>query len=674
MEKNRKYFAQQSSKDKAGILSSKAESWFKTMESNGYLEKLRQTWMAYYGLSFSQSFAESHKITFSGEQSELVNLSVNHLKNIGEHIINMITSVRPSMEARSINTDAKSAIQTKLANGILDYYVREKRLEKYLERSVESAITLAGGYIKLEWNATAGKVYDFSEELNLPIYEGDIEFTNLSPMDVYFDGNKEDEDSDWVVCRSFKNRFDLIAKYPELEKEILALPAKNEYQTFDSTSLVHDETDLIAIYEFYHKRTESMPDGNYMLYLSPDAVLVDTNLPYRKIPVYRISPSFILGTPYGYTPLFDLLPIQEAINSLYSTILSNQNALGLTNILSPRGSDIDFSELGSGLNVIEYNQQAGEPKAMQLLSTPKEIFEFLKMLEGVMETLSGINSVTRGNPEKQLTSGNALALVQSMAIQFISRLQRSYVQLVEDIGTGIIDILKDYAQTPRIINIVGKYNKTYAKEFTGDDLNDITRVIVDISNPLSRTTAGRVQMAEQMLQMKIITNPKDYMSVINTGEIESLTDDTQRQIFLARQENEKMMNLEQVLTLYTDDHDYHIKEHANLMSDPDLRYNVDMMNLVYQHIQEHVDLLRTTDPALLQILQQQPLGPIAGSPANQPMQAPNQGSANLPPTQTDAQAMLPQEPGQMPENLPAPATPPGDLANLPTNPADNIPQ
>ena len=182
------------------------------------------------------------------------------------------------------------------------------------------------------------------------------------------------------------------------------------------------------------------------------------------------------------------------------------------------------------------------------------------------------------------------------------------------------------------------------------------------------------QMAEQMLQMKVITNPKDYMSVINTGEIESLTDDTQRQITLAKLENEKMMNLEEVMALYTDDHDYHIKEHANLLADPDLRFDKDMVNMVYSHIQEHITLLRSTDPDLLSILSQQPLGPQGGSPANQPDQNPNQGNPNLPPTQAPGQEMMPQEMGAAPENLPQPAQPPGPAANLPTNPADNIPQ
>ena len=53
-----------------------------------------------------------------------------------------------------------------------------------------------------------------------------------------------------------------------------------------------------------------------------------------------------------------------------------------------------------------------------------------------METLSGVNSVARGNPEASLQSGTALAMVQSQALQFMSGLQQSYIQLIEDVGTG----------------------------------------------------------------------------------------------------------------------------------------------------------------------------------------------------------------------------------------------
>lgn len=669
------YFAAKPSTEAASIILSKADKWFNTLELNGYLEKLKEMWMAYYGAYYS-NVNSGHKITFSGEQGEIANLPINHIHNLAKHIKNMITATRPAMQARATNTDSKSLIQTKLANNLLDYYLREKRLEDYFEKAAESAIILGTGFIKMEWNATTGEIVDYNEELNTPIYEGDVEFKNLSPFDVAFDSSKEDNQHDWVICRSFKNRWDLVAKYPEYEAQILQIQTKDKIHdyTFSMGSAFSDETDDIPIYEFYHRRSEALPDGRYMLMLDSEVVLIDTPMPYRKLPIYRISAGDIMGTPYGYSDLFDVLPIQDAINSLYSTILTNQNAFGVQNVLVPRGSDINEENLGGALNVLSYNAQFGKPEALNLTQTPAEIFNFVEKLERTAETLSGVNSVARGNPESSLKSGNALALVQSMALQYMSGLQQSYVKMVEDVGTGLILMLRDFAASPRIAMISGIENRTIIQKFTGDDLNLVNRVIVDIGNPLSKTTAGRVQMAEQMLQMGLIKTPEQYFSVMNYGKIETMTDGIDKQLLLIRDENEKMISGGQVQAILTDQHSLHIKEHRDVLSDVELRRDPKLVELVLNHIQEHIDLLKSSDPATLNMLGEQSLMPPPPPPGSpQPNQQPDQNGQVQETLQPEPSAM--QDPvAAMNMNLPQPATPPAPFDNLPTNPQESIPQ
>ncbi len=609
------YFAAKDAKDTASTLLAKANQWYQSMDNNGYLMKLRVIWAAYHGAYFTDN-GESHRIHFAGEQGELVEMAVNHIRNLAQHMLNMITSTRPAMQARSINTDYKSIVQTKLANGLLDYYMRDHRLESFLKTAVEYAIVFGSGYVKMEWNATRGEVYDFNEDLGIDIREGDLEFSNLSAFDVVFDTNREDHNHDWVVARTFKNRFDLAAKYPELKDEILKLPTKSELLQFSVWGIHNDETDLIPVYEFYHKRTESMPDGRYMLFLSEATVLLDSPMPYRNLPIYCIAPGYYLGTPYGYTPMFDLLPMQDAVNSLYSTVLTNQTAFGVQNILVPRGADVSVSELSGGLNIIEANTSAGEIRPLNLTQTPKEVFDFITMLEKSMETISGVNAVARGNPDPNLRSGNALALIQSMTLQFMSGLQGSYVAMIEDVGVGIINILKDHASVPRVATIVGKHNKGYLKEFTGDDLSSVNRVVVDIANPLANTTAGRVEMAEQMMQMGVIKTPEQYFSVMNTGNLDIMTEDTQSQLFLVKDENERLIDGDNVIAVLTDDHLMHIKEHSSVLANPELRFDMALVQKVTNHIQEHINLLRTSDPDLLKILGQQPLGPAGGGNQN----------------------------------------------------------
>jgi hypothetical protein len=667
------YFAAKPALQAAATIISKAESWSNNLESNGYLNKLEDAWRAYHGAYFTD-IGDGHRITFSGAQGELANLPVNHLRNIAQNVLVMTTATRPVMEARATNTDYKSLTQTVLANGLLDYYMREKRLEKILKRAVEYAIVMGSGFVKLEWNATSGEMYDFNEETNSPIYEGDVVFSNLSPFDVIVDSTKETDDHDWVVTRTWKNRYDLAAKYPEHEDKILSLSTKSDYKYYRFTTMSNDDTDDVAVWEFYHRRTESMPDGRYMLLLSSDVVLSDGPLPYRSLPVYRISPGDILGTPYGYTNVFDLLPIQEALNSLYSSILSNQNAFGIQNLLVPRGADVAISQLAGGLNVIECNTQNGKPEALNLLSTSPEVFKFAEMLKGEMEVISGVNSVARGQPEASLKSGAALALVQSMAIQFMSGLAASYVNLIEDVGTALIYMLRDFAAVPRVAAIVGKSNRAYMKEFKGDDLSSVNRVIVDVGNPLARTTAGRVDMAQQLLQMGAIKDANQYFMVLNTGKLEVMHEGVQAQLLLIKGENEKMMGGQAVPVIDIDDHRNHIIEHNALLADPDLRQDPVLVQLVLAHVQQHIEALRMVDPDLLRLVGQEPLAPPGPQmPAGGPGAPMGQGG----PSNPGAPSPQPVQPGPAPAGpveVPHGPTQPSPGADMPNMPAPAQPR
>jgi hypothetical protein len=323
-----------------------------------------------------------------------------------------------------------------------------------------------------------------------------------------------------------------------------------------------------------------------------------------------------------------------------------------------------MEQISDGLNFIQGNPGFQPPKALNLTSTPAEIFNFLKMLESSMETISGVNSVARGNPEAQLTSGNALALIQSQALQFISGLQQSYIQLIEDVGTNVVELLKTFAKTPRVAAIAGKSNVTYMKEFTSDDLSSITRVIVDAGNALAQTTAGRVEMASQMMQMSIITTPEQYISVINTGKLETMTEGQNKELLLVRAERERLVDgTTPVVAVLTDSHSLHIREHKAVLADPDLRMDAQLVQRTLAHIQEHIDILSDPNVAnILTLLGETPLGPIGGgipSPQAAAPQQPNQqGQEQIPPLleNPEAQSVAVQ---QNMGPLPSPAQPAG---------------
>jgi len=678
------YFAALSKDEIGAVLKKKVEEWISHIQTSGIFWRMKKSYNYYYGLGSNHT---SSAITKSGVQGELSLLKVNHFRNLIQHMLIMTTSNRPSMDSRSINTDYRSVAQTVLSNGILDYYMREKRLERTINLATELAMVLGEGYVRLEWDANEGDEYVVDPDTGTMTYTGDLKYSVLNPLDVIKDVYMDiaSDEQDWVIVRHFKNKFDLMAKYPDLSDKIKNLETKSE-NNLEFNLIVFNKTagksNLVPVYEFYHRRTDSVPLGRFVVFLDSDIILYDEALPYKGIPVFRIAPGEYIGTAYGYTVSFDLLGLQEMLDALHSTIITNQSTFGVQNILIPKGHAISVDQLAGGLNLIEYDSAIGKPEALNLTYTAPEIFKYLESIEHTMETLSGVNSVARGNPEASLRSGNALALVQSMAIQFNNGLQKAYAHLIEEVGTATIQTLQNFAEAPRVAMIVGKSNRAYMREFKGSDLDKIGRVVVDLGNPLAKTLAGKTEMATNMLNMGLIKTPEQYIQVMKTGNLDTMLEGEMSELMNIKSENEKLAEGSSVIALATDAHTKHITEHKAVVSSPEARENPDIINAVLTHIDQHIKLLETTKPQLLQILGQPPLGqqqggppgmppPGQGMPAEGTMNAAQEQMGNVvesPEGKSPVEMAAPEEvqPTLNPENLVGNQTP--GMPNFPKNP------
>ena len=635
----------------------KIKLFYDTLASTGRLALYKRLHVYYY-----HGFYRGGVLQYTGDQNEYTTGHVNHFRNILQHVLNMTTSQRPSFEPKATNTDYKSMSQTIVATNVLEYYNRAKNLDGVMVKGTEHGIVFAEGEIVPEWDVNAGD--PFMPDPTAPggvRNQGDVKFNNYAPYDCIRDLSlPKSADMKWRFYRDFVNKYDLAAVYPEATDRIMALNLDKTQQKDRWLGAVNvNDSDLVAVYKFYHDKTPAVPKGRFAVVIDEQAPLIDTALPYKFFPGFRLCPGEQDGSPFGYSISFDLLPLQEAIDILYSIVITNQTNFGVQNITMPDGSNITVQQLINGLNLIKYDPKFGKPEALNLTNTPAEIFNFIKTLENLMETIGGINSVTRGNPEASLKSGAALALVQSMAIQFNSGLQKAYAIALEGVGTALIRILHAFAKTPRMIEIAGRSNRSYMKSFQSSDLESIARVTVDMGNPLSRTTAGKVQMAETLMDRGMLKTPEQYIQVITTGKLEPTIEGDQAELMLIRTENEQMSEGKGAMAAITDRHVLHISEHKVVLASPEARMNPTTVKVTTAHIQEHLNLLTTlsaSNPNFLIALGQQPLQP-----------APN---GNLP-------TVTPPAPG----GPPAPAAPVVDatdpltkegsaikIAGMPTNP------
>ncbi len=234
-----------------------------------------------------------------------------------------------------------------------------------------------------------------------------------------------------------------------------------------------------------------------------------------------------------------------------------------------------------------------------------------------------------------------------MSIQFTQSMQKAYIQHAEDVGLATINLLKDYAKVPRIEAIAGKSSASYMDGFTGDDLSLVNRTEIDIGNPLQRTIAGKVNLADALLGKGMIDNPDQYISVITTGNLKPVLEGPQSQNTLMKDENEKLSVGQPVTAMITDRHDLHILEHSVVSASVTARQNPEVMKAVVDHILEHMQLYQNMPPLLAQTLGMAPPPMMAPAPMPMPGEAPPPGGAAIPSGQ-------PQE---------------AQLPNMPTNPA-----
>jgi len=507
------------------------------------------------------------------------------------------------------------------------------------------------GWIHAPWNETSGEFIGTDPETGADLYEGDFEFSSHSPLDIVRDVSiRNDDEHEWLIIRGFTNKFNLAEKYPIFKEQIIneTNETSAKYDQFDSFELrlrrgSKVNTDRIPVWIFYHRVTEAMPRGRICMFTN-STVLFSGPLPYEKIPLYPVYPENLIGTTYGYSPAFDLLAPQQALDILTSTVMTNNAANGIQNIWTKKGDDLSVNELGGGLKHLSSEEM---PQALQLTQSAPETFNFRQQLIGEMETLMGISATVRGNPEASLKSGAALALIVSQSIQFASILEQSVNTMLEEFGTALINNLKVFAKSNRIATIMGESSRPYQKEFSGDDLVNVSRVTVDRVSPISKTTAGRLQIADTLMEKGLIDNAKKYVQLLTTGSLDVVTDDIQNSMLNIQADMEALRRGEPVPVVMVENHADCINAAKNLIN-PDSKKDPQFVQLVLKYIQDHLDQWRAMPPDLAVMTGQQP------PPPQQPPVPPS-GS----PSAVVSTSPGPITPDQLPQDAQMPGLPAG---------------
>lgn len=608
---------------------------------------------AYYSLILdAQSWLTS--LNYVGEQGELVKMSVPQARVLIRQMVTLLTKQKLAFNAiaRIQNCDVTEAMR--IANALASQMVTEQKLDILQESLVERGAVQGTSFIKATWRTDRGmpRVIEKREDgKDGVLYDGDLEISLPTIFDMVYDFTiPRWEDLLWVDCRVRRSRWDLIAQFPELETEILALPSCTEYNTQWLIQTPY-ERDMVYVYEMYHKPCPALPQGRMLVYADSRTIFYDDVNPYGDIPIEQFKPEPIEGTGFGYAALSNLLPSQEMMDNAYSCQATNQSALGVLGVMRPRGGNINVQSL-YGMNFFDYPADAslpngGAPEPFNMYKQSPELAQFPKDLLANMQQMSFINAAVRGELPAS-TSGVAIATLTTNALEFLSSYSKSMKTCLERTVMHGINAYRIFAKTERLVTLTGKNFQTFQRAFKGDVLDPINSIEMQEVNPLMQTLAGRIEIADKAVKDGMVKDMQGYVSILDGQPLSRLFDTELSENDLIQSENERMSQGELVKAIAVDKHPLHILKHKTLLNDPNVRLNGQIVAQVEQHIMEHLQLQKQTDPLLMAMANTGtiPEGMMMGAPMPPPMpgeqgQLPAAGGMEMPAGQPAAKPAQP---------------------------------
>jgi hypothetical protein len=609
-----------------------------------------RNFIAYYSSLINTPSFDTSQI-FMGYQGELIKFMTPKARGLVRQLINIITRQSLAFQAIAESTTQDVTETIKLSNSLTDQIVDHQRLNQKRLDAWELALALGSSFVLTQWNTGLGKPYRVINDRT--IYEGGVEISIHPPTSLFYDVEVESWDNlAWAEVRQIRNRWDLIALYPGLRDEIMAVPsywrAVGPNYWMDK---YHDNEDLIPVYSLFARPSPSLPKGRHIMYSDMHAVYKDIDNKYECIPIEPLMPERIQGTLIGYSKLTDIIPSNEIYDNNLSAIATNNSQFAVQSVTVPHGANISPEQFAN-MNIIYYNPTqgipgGGKPEPMQLTASAPETFKLLEVTDANMSEMSGIQPILQGQTQN-ITSGSMAATLSANGMQALDGLTKADQMCWENVMTQAIKCYQKFAVLDQEMTTYGKNNQAIKKSFNGKNLLGFTGSKMTLTPPVLLSTGGKMEVAQQLMQI-----PKelwsDYASIIEGRSLQEMFKGAVSQKDLIQLENEAMLQGNPAPVLATDNHAAHIPGHLETLNDPKIRANGKLVEGILAHVDEHINYAKTVDPMLQQLITTGTMPPPA---AQAPMGPPGM---QAPPEVMDQAGMVP------PENIAAPAEPAQDL-------------
>jgi len=348
----------------------------------------------------------------------------------------------------------------------------------------------------------------------------------------------------------------------------------------------------VPVHQFWMKPGgRACPEGMVVTYAGNQILEGPMPFPYEhgRLPFVQFDMLPGLGCREGRTWVTDLIPIQADYNDSRSREASVRRVL-TPKIIAPAGA-IDPQRITSRVEVITYAQTGQKPDL--LMPDSRWMAQYEQNMNRANQELAdraGQSDVSSG----QAPAGTPAAAIMALQEADDTKLAVSSKQLekgVEQSGWMILQLVRQFWQEPRICRTWSEDGDLEVYQFMGSDVGEQMDVNVDSDSALPRSKSARIQLAQQLWQEKIVTDPNLYIRIMDLPGMDFVSENINVDARQAQREHGKLIRGEDVAVNTFDNHMAHLQEHNNLRKSEDYeKAPVEIKAVIDAHCAVHEEM------------------------------------------------------------------------------------
>ena len=509
--------------------------------AKAYREQFEPEWREIDRVVFSNTGSAEHNVaegfteTSTSESSGDVQFGTNYSFRYLRFIHSQMSANPPSVIPSPTSPDISDRRKADAADRLVRYCRKQYNIQEVMDAWTLQTLKNGTGWLKVGWDPDAGPVRATEDDDTTVILDGDKKICVPSTWDVWADPDAKTMDSVRFVFERVEMPLEEAEfRFPEHKDKLaeLAGPRKKSWKFWSKDeSQSRSEQDLVEVYEYTEKKLPwngmagrhcwLLEDGEQLTPLAP------SNVPDRDLNYVGLTDVDVSDQVYGKSFLAYLLPLQDTINRLDSSVLEAIQAHNVVRMVLPDGAEVeDESVSNSSWDYLKMTGGAGQgPYYINPPTLMTDVPKFRAQLKEDLEAIAGVNESMFGQASREM-SGFASQTAINAGNMIRRRLFNKYTAGTERAYRLMLGWVKQEWKSRRMVLVLGKEMAFESVAMSGADIENGFDLIVEYGASLSLDPSSRREeiMQLQPLFEKAGVTPKTVLGMIRLNELGELYD------------------------------------------------------------------------------------------------------------------------------------------------------